>query len=107
MAKKKAAAKSRKKAEKEWEQIGLVTIDTGSLLLIDPCHAGDFCKPMSLEYGEVVLDDDKRTAVITSTGWGDGQYLVEGRYQKDTGRLAEIRVVFLNEEGSPEWYEPA
>ena len=106
MAKKKPAAKSRKKADSEWEQIGLVTIDTASILLIDPCHADKFCIPMSHENGEVVLDDAKRTAVITSTGWGDGKYLVEGRYQKDTGRLAEIRVVFLDEEGRPEWYEP-
>ena len=42
MAKRKPAAKSRKKTETPWEQIGLVTISTGSLLLIDPVDVNEY-----------------------------------------------------------------
>lgn len=90
MAKKKAAAKNRKKPESKWEQLGLVTIDTASLLLIDPVHAAAFDVSKVPADGEVVLDDAKRTAVVTTTGMGDGEYLVGGRYHEEIGMLAEI-----------------
>ncbi len=114
MAKRKPAAKSRKKTETPWEQIGLVTISTGSLLLIDPVDVNEYddADRSDSDY-EVELGKTKGTAVVTTTGMGDGIYLVEGRYHRyeDPGqpadiRLAEIRVKFLDDEGNQVCYEP-
>jgi hypothetical protein len=103
VAKKKTTAKNGKKTESKWEQIGLVTIQTGSLLLIDPCYAAAY-DATKLRRNEQIVIEANQTAVVTSTGWGDGRYLVEGRYYKVPGqhddfRLAEIRVKFIDDDG--------
>lgn len=87
--------------------IGLVTIQTGSLLLIDPVHADKFDDDRADTDYEIVLDAAKRTAVVTRTGMGDGEYLVEGRHHEGTGMLAEIRVKFLDDEGNQVCYRPS
>lgn len=106
MANEKAASKDRKETESEWEQLGLVTIETGSLLFIASLHVTEFDPPRLPIFGEVVLNDEKQTAVVATTGMGDGQFRVEGRYHEDTGMLAEIRVKFLDEEGKQLCFRP-
>ncbi len=83
--------------DEEWEPLGSVTIDTASLLLVDPMHTEHAIEG----HGEFSLGPN-RTGVITDTGMGDGRYLVEGRYGDCPfgRRLAEIRVCFLDEEGN-------
>lgn len=100
MAKKKQAAPNRKKIESRWLPIGSVTVDTGILLLVAPDHAADFEDVPDGVDGEVRCNDQEWTAVVTSTGMYDGNYLVEGRYHEGTDLLAEIRVRFLDEKGN-------
>jgi hypothetical protein len=78
-----------------WRTLGRVTIDTGRLLLIDPIHVGgDWDMPVDSEFP---LPWEKAVAVSTSTGMGDGLYTVQGRYCREW--LAEIRIVFIDDEG--------
>jgi hypothetical protein len=92
----------------DWEPIGYVTIDTGQLVLIDPIHTESVTPGLSEE--EIAVGEHG-TAVVVSTGMGDGNYLVEGRYLPESfpfgPRLAEIRVRFLDEEGNYLSYAPA
>ncbi len=106
MAKKKRAAATRKLTIGDWQPIDCVFIDTAQLSLVDLMHTGldtpDFTDQ------EIAVDKDV-TGVVVTTGMGDGNYLVEGRYFKPNAvlgpRLAEIRVRFLDEEGSQVCYE--
>ena len=97
---------SRKMNVGDWKPIGCVFVDTAQLLLIDPIHTG--IPTPDFEDQEIVVDKDV-TGVVVSTGWGDGNYLVEGRYARDKqdhGQiLAEIRVRFLDEDGNQVCYE--
>ena len=89
--------------EPTWEPLGIVTIDTGRLLLIDPANA-DAVYNVDSDFSEgiVPLDDGCMGGVVTPTGMGDGCYCVEGCYAGAPGGqwLAEIRIRFIDEEGN-------
>jgi hypothetical protein len=86
----------------EWQVLGSVTIDTGTLLLIDPVHGGvDVGKLGESDHAQVPVPGGDFSAVLVGTGMGDGRYPVEGRFADCPfgRRVAEIRVRFLDDEG--------
>ena len=87
----------------EWELIGHCPVDSGQIMLVDPCYVladnntkdpnlnefyNDICK-VTIE--EIAGEWDLGCA--TSTGWGDGSYPVY--VKKEGGRVAEVRIVFM------------
>ena len=86
----------------EWQMLGSVTIDTGTLLLIDPVHGGaDVGTLAESEHAQVPVPGGDFSAVLVTTGMGDGRYPVEGRFADCLfgRRIAEIRVRFLDDDG--------
>lgn len=101
----------------KWEEVGEVAIDTGTLYLGEPRYFIDR-KPKDFGDGtwedfmerQISREEETHAAefllnngnaglgVTVRTGWGDGIYPVEVRRHPD-GRIAEVRVVFIPEEG--------
>jgi hypothetical protein len=91
-------------SEGQWEQVGEVGIDSGTLALVDPVYAETVSAAEGLEatdtggVGTIRPQGAVRDlGVIVSTGLGDGMYPVEVRYEEAEGsqRIAEVRVRFL------------
>src|SRR5215469_2919992 len=79
------------------EKIGEVPIDTGCLVLVDPCRVGQFDEaPVVLEgLSRQQLDDRSKCFAVTSTtGLGDGRYPIFAEIQQ-LGAWGE-RVVALH-----------
>ena len=88
--------------DNEWQVLGRVTIDTGTLLLIDPVHNGaDVGKLCESDHAQVSIPGGDFSAVLVGAGMGDGRYSAEGRSVECPfgRRIAEIRVRFLNDDG--------
>ena len=93
----------------KWKTIGEVCIDSGTIMLCDPCRADevsgwwdDYCERTDLNKSpdsvEINGRKDFPIGVITRTGIGDGCYAVEARYEQHPfmgKRVAEIRIRFL------------
>ncbi len=103
-----------------WTQIGQIFVDSGQVMVGDPCYlkdyeAGEFAYDAELDatqfsyagacsaslseagagmVGAYGLQHTSARAVCTRTGNGDGTYPVSVRYD-DQGCIAEMRVVFL------------
>ena len=91
------------RASSEWQVLGSVTIDTATLLLIDPVHAGANVGTLSeSDYVQVPIPGGDFSAVLVLAGMGDGRYPVEGRFADCPfgRRLSEIRVRFLDDGGN-------
>jgi hypothetical protein len=89
----------------DWHYAGNVAVDSAALLLIDPCYtrpspeALDAAQRRAL-FGSVPLSEHRlHTAVVTRTGMGDGIYPVFVRMPPGSQTVAEVRVVFIEEEG--------
>jgi hypothetical protein len=92
-----------------WQTIGEVCVDSGSVIIGDPCNADDACTLWFrlIEDGVTDLNAMMRkdiraqqveNAVIAQSGLGDGVYKVEARYEDCDQwgkRIAEIRIRFL------------
>ena len=88
---------------REWQVLGRVTIDTATLLLIDPVHVGtNIGKLAETDHAQVSLPGGDFSVVLVGTGMGDGRYRVEGRFADCPfgRRIAEIRVRFLGDAGN-------
>jgi hypothetical protein len=89
--------------DEEWEQVGTVGIDSGTLALVDPSYAhaaSDALDAMGTQEVGVIRPDGVGLGLIVSTGVGDGRYNVEIRREEVEGRpgdirIAEVRVRFL------------
>jgi hypothetical protein len=88
-------------ALKDWYFLGMVCIDTGTLLLCDPCQAVEAADDWN-EGTRGSVDDlctvHDHLGLTVMTGVGDGFYPVEVRYEDVPGfgkRVAELRVTFL------------
>jgi hypothetical protein len=93
----------------KWKTIGEVCIDSGTIMLCDPCRADevsgwwdDYCERTDLNKSpdskEINVRKDFPIGVITRTGIGDGCYAVEARYEEHPfmgKRVAAIRIRFL------------
>ncbi len=96
----------------DWVQVGLVGIESGTCLIVDPTYHRDGfygveeVEAVTLEVvgsparvGTLKLPDGMIVGTAVATGFGDGEYPVEVRYA-DTRwgrRVAEVRVRFLDE----------
>lgn len=98
--------------------VGRCGVDSGQLLIIDPCYLsewkhgdmdGDYDedKPMTPaknnydECCKVTLSQDagpvlRNLAVVSNTGWGDGNYPVYATWKH--GRIVKLEVDFENED---------
>lgn len=87
-----------------WEQIGSIPVDAGIVMVGDPCYLlpddgshrdndiknwGKFCNLLDNNNWNSI----KNSAIVVSSGYGDGKYPVYVRYQD--GRIAEVKVVFI------------
>lgn len=108
-----------------WQEVGMIGVDAGLCWVGDPCYCvtpdanshpaqtwSEFCdqlEPFGEAYNDVHQWNYKAghagLGVSVSTGWGDGTYPVFIRRDKETGRVAEVRVVFIPEEGGLGWEE--
>jgi hypothetical protein len=96
-----------KKAKRQWQTIGEVCVDTGTIVICDPCQANETTEwcydgmDLQNDSGAAELNDDGGIpiAVALTTGIGDGRYKVEARYVETDSifgkRIAEIRIKFL------------
>jgi hypothetical protein len=98
---------------KEWEQVGGIGVDAGLCWIGDPCYCvtpdadshpaktwSEFCEKIrDMEHSQQFNYPlgHPGLGVCVSTGWGDGFYPVYVRLNED-GRVAEARVVFIDEE---------
>lgn len=96
-----------------WEKVGVVGVNTGTLWLGDPCYCvtpdgSNHPAATWPEFCDALLEKEKATpgaaqwnfklgrpglGVTVLTGYGDGAYPVEVRRTPD-GRIAEVRVKF-------------
>src|SRR5262249_28601601 len=97
--------------DQQWRTIGEVCVDSGHLIISDPCRAGEAsnrwidsdldlneCAKNGIREWELTNDRDCPVAVVVQTGLGDGVYKVEARYETDPTfgkRCAEIKIKFL------------
>jgi hypothetical protein len=101
-----------------WRLLGHATVDSGQLLLTDPCyidsewqgngqaqrHKHEFSYGGSgkqagsaAQGGQLDLRRTHGSAVAVSTGMGDGQYPVFASIDEATGRVSSVTVVFMDE----------
>ena len=115
--------KTNKKVEKNkikspYEEIkaGVVAVDSGSILITDPCYIdaewvneeestkpkNNFSYPTCCEktlggsFGQLNFKvGHPGVGVVTTSGYGDGTYPVFVKVEKESGRVKEIRVEFF------------
>ena len=96
--------------DKRFTKIGSFGVDSGTVMIVDPCYVldGEGKYPLSFghDWGEFVVMnlmdeagnhlDSKQLhgemGVVSSTGYGDGVYPVYARMAE--GRIMEIRILF-------------
>jgi hypothetical protein len=78
----------------EIELVGHVGVDTGTLVLIDPCYAFDSTAIFD-ELGERAHAEVPGAAVAVRTGYGDGWYPVYATRNAD-GRVIGIEIKFVS-----------
>ena len=79
----------------KWEKVGQVVIDSGCVLLSDPCIAADEAEQLVPKFaasGENSVAS--KYAVLIETGYGDGLYDVF--VTERDGRVAEIKIVCIS-----------
>lgn len=86
---------------KRWKKIGSVGVDSGRVLIVDPCYAKDAAKYIALgpepcDEHQYYFEAGPPCAVVSSTGVGDGIFPVEVRRDED-GTITELRVRFRHE----------
>lgn len=104
----------------DWEEVGFCWVDSGSIMLADPCYMStrdashtvdtwdEFLKltwPKDFGNGQGPSVYDKASnalqqpglGVIVSSGYGDGEYPVYVK-RNEEGRIAEARIVFIGDE---------
>ena len=93
------------------EYIGKVGVDSGTMMLGDPCYISDdkrlhsnkgwskFCEEIFTKQFDSMRHTQigKGTAVVTETGGGDGEYPVYIT-RNNEGRVMSLTVVFIDEE---------
>lgn len=88
----------------DWEHIGNVAVDSGRIVLGDPCHVKlDDLRGLA---GTGQLED--QLSVLCSAGFGDGLYPVDVRWLQgdpnkwggDGRRVAELRITFIDVGGA-------
>ncbi len=91
------------KTKRETKHIGNVAVDSGQILMVDPCYLGEWkdgehddlkshygqaCHLTSntkKQGGEIIVSGVAGTGVVASSGYGDGHYPVIATYKE--GRI--------------------
>ena len=100
-------------SKQKWRTIGEVCVDSGTIVICDPCNAEEArerwrdrcmtvdlneCAIKGIRTWQATNERDCPIAVVADSGLGDGVYAVEARYE-DLGecgkRVAEVRIKFL------------
>lgn len=100
---------------KQRELVGYCGVDSGQIMLVDPCYVHDFIDgeefapsryPYPFSYngacGATLSEQSfgelgNSTACVVTSGWGDGSYPVYVTRSSD-GRIATATIVFLDDE---------
>ena len=88
-----------------WTEVGVIGVDAGCVLLGDPCYwmkEEDYDKYILEAYSkkqsmthQIKYDmGHKGKGMIISSGYGDGLYPVETKFNKE-GRVKEVRIRFI------------
>jgi hypothetical protein len=93
-------------ANEEWITVGNIAVDTATLVIADPINldkaAGEWSKALHEELSEsetgiaqldTVNPHGTIALALAPTGWGDGFYPVEVRYEDN--HIAELRIKFM------------
>lgn len=86
-----------------WQVLGHVTIDSATLLLIDPMHDRTSIDDLvESDHKQIAVPGGNFSAMLIRTGMGDGRFTVEGRFADCLfgRRIAEIRMRFLDDDGT-------
>ena len=88
--------------DSEWKKIGVVGVDTGRILIADPCYADQKeirdvqSKVVVAKYSQSLqLNFDigrPGAGVMVESGMGDGIYSVYAKYEEE--RVAEVKIDF-------------
>lgn len=96
-----------------WKKVGVIGVDAGLCWIGDPCYCVtpdanqhpaetwlDFCHKLDFSEGEMTKQWNYKLGhpglgVSVSTGYGDGTYDVEARFETASGRCAGVRVKFI------------
>jgi len=120
--------------KKEWNLVGHCPVDSGQLMITDPCYLdshwekeefdGESSDYFNYSYlgccnqtlkgdgGEIFglnregnfgLNKEGKLSdislgVVSRTGWGDGHYPVYAKVDEETGRVRELKIIFMEEE---------
>jgi len=80
------------------KDIGYVAVDSGTLMIVDPCYVldgGKYKKVMKMDLDKkntLVVSGVGGTATVFRTAFGDGVYPVVAHYHKD-GTLKSVEVL--------------
>lgn len=93
-----------------WVQVGEIGVDAGLVMIGDPCYISDtipedknpknwdkFCDFVFDNQEAGIVDIEKGTAIVVSSGYGDGSYPVFVK-RNEEGRIAEMKVVFISDD---------
>ena len=98
--------------KEQLELIGYCPVDSGLMMLSDPCYILDE-GPRPNKYSKEILDSLENeqsirilndSAVVCSTAYGDGTYPVYVTKNQE-GRISSMTIDFDNVYGDPEDYE--
>jgi len=89
----------------EWKDIGIVTVDTGKIIIADPANVLTHREFEELREKEKIaklpLFTDFKHGIVSKTGFGEGRYHVFakiGDFGNMIKRITEIKMIFENEE---------
>jgi len=87
------------------KKIGTVSVDSGQLLIVDPCYISELteehyeeCCDATCEEGNPFKNYDQvfnKLGICSSSGWGDGEYNVY--VEEREGRVMKIVIDFEEE----------
>ena len=95
-----------------WELVGTIGVDSGGIVITDPCYVKEMfldwdkhCEDYSVwsdGHKKRTCQDPQKSMLFSSAGFGDGEYAVYARFFDEgdwDNRVAELRVVFIEEPG--------
>ncbi|MGB9125556.1 MAG: hypothetical protein WA833_03065 [Nitrosotalea sp.] len=91
----------------EWKDIGIVTVDTGKIIIADPANVLTHREFEELREKEKIaklaLFTDFKHGIVSKTGFGEGRYHIFakiGDFGNMIKRITEIKIIFENEENN-------
>jgi hypothetical protein len=91
----------------EWKDIGIVTVDTGKIIIADPANVLTHREFEELREKEKIsklpLFTDFKHGIVSKTGFGEGRYHAFakiGDFGNMVKRITEIKIIFENEENN-------